>query len=143
MSKGARRPAVTIDPSTVRALHAGVRQAEERLVVESDWPESDLVFRTAFGEPFYPDTPSQLLPKLIAQYNRHPTSYSVAMHPAAQICGISMQRHCYSPACLCTSWLPGWSACASRGPQAGGGTDATPRHCWRSPAQTLENHPAR
>jgi hypothetical protein len=25
-------------------------------------------FRTAFGEPVYPDTPSQLLPKLVDQY---------------------------------------------------------------------------
>ena len=39
------------------------------------WPDSDLVFRTAFGEPIYPDTPSQLLPKLIEQYNRqHPAT---------------------------------------------------------------------
>jgi integrase len=38
-------------------------------VIESDWPDSDLVFRTAFGEPLYPDTPSQLLPKLIDRYN--------------------------------------------------------------------------
>lgn len=62
-TKGGRRRAVTIDPSTVRVLQAHrARQAEERLVVESDWPESDLVFRTAFGEPVYPDTPSQLVP---------------------------------------------------------------------------------
>lgn len=72
-TKGGRRRAVTIDPSTVRVLQAHrARQAEERLVVESDWPESDLVFRTAFGERVYPDTPSQLVPKLIAQYNRQP-----------------------------------------------------------------------
>jgi hypothetical protein len=30
------------------------------------------VFRTAFGEPVYPDTPSQLLPKLIEAYNKRP-----------------------------------------------------------------------
>jgi integrase len=42
-------------------------------VVESDWPASDLVFRTAFGDPVFPDTPSQLLPKLIDRYNElHP-----------------------------------------------------------------------
>jgi integrase len=38
-------------------------------VIESDWPDSDLVFRTAFGQPLFPDTPSQLLPKLVDQYN--------------------------------------------------------------------------
>ena len=33
------------------------------------------MFRTAFGEPIYPDTPSQLLPKLIDQYNKqHPST---------------------------------------------------------------------
>jgi integrase len=57
-TKGGRRRTVTIDPLTVRVLQAHrARQAEERLVIESDWPESDLVFRTAFGEPVYPDTP--------------------------------------------------------------------------------------
>jgi integrase len=73
-TKGGRRRTVTIDPLNVRVLQAHpARQAEERLVIESDWPESDLVFRTAFGEPVYPDTPSQLLPKLIDQYNKqHP-----------------------------------------------------------------------
>ena len=61
---------VSIDASTVRVLQAHrERQAEERLVIETDWPDSDLVFRTAFGEPVFPDTPSQLLPKLIDQYN--------------------------------------------------------------------------
>ena len=70
-TKGGRRRTVTIDPLTVWVLQAHrARQAEERLVVESDWPESDLVFRTAFGEPVYPDTPSQLLPKLIDAYNK-------------------------------------------------------------------------
>ena len=44
-------------------------------MIDSDWPESDLVFRTAFGEPVYPDTPSQLLPKLIDAYNKqHPST---------------------------------------------------------------------
>lgn len=73
-TKGGHRRTVSIDPSTVRVLQAHrARQAEERLLVESDWPESDLVFRTAFGEPLYPDTPSQLLPKLIAKHNaEHP-----------------------------------------------------------------------
>jgi integrase len=75
-TKGGRRRTVTMDPLTVRVLQAHrSRQAEERLVIESDWPESDLVFRTAFGEPVYPDTPSQLLPKLIEQYNQqHPAT---------------------------------------------------------------------
>ena len=68
---GARgRRKVSIDPLTVRELKAHkARQAAERLVVESDWQDSDLVFRTAFGAPVFRDTPSQLLPKLIDQYD--------------------------------------------------------------------------
>jgi integrase len=51
-TKGGRRRTVTIDPLTVRVLQAHrARQTQERLMIESDWPESDLVFRTAFGEP--------------------------------------------------------------------------------------------
>ena len=75
-TKGGRRRTVTIDPLTVRVLQAHrARQAEERLVIESNWPESDLVFRTAFGEPIYPDTPSQLRPKLVGQHNlQHPSA---------------------------------------------------------------------
>ena len=66
---------MSIDALTVRELKAHrARQTQERLVIESDWPDSDLVFRTAFGEPVFPDTPSQLLPKLIDQYNeKHPS----------------------------------------------------------------------
>lgn len=75
-TKGGRRRTVRIDASTVRALQAHrARQSEERLLIESDWPELDLVFRTASGEPLYPDTPSQLLPKLVARHNvEHPTA---------------------------------------------------------------------
>ena len=75
-TKGGRRRTVSIDALTVRELKAHrARQAQERLVIESDWPDSDLVFRTAFGEPVFPDTPSQLLPKLVDQYNaKHPSS---------------------------------------------------------------------
>jgi integrase len=70
-TKGGRSRMLSIDASTGRVLQAHrARQAEERLVIESDWPESDLVFRTAFGEPVFPDTPSQLLPKLIDTLTR-------------------------------------------------------------------------
>lgn len=70
-TKGGRRRTVSIDPLTVRVLQAHrSRQAQERLLIESDWPDSNLVFRTAFGKPLYPDTPSQLMPKLIEQHNR-------------------------------------------------------------------------
>ncbi len=31
-------------------------------MIESEWPESDLLLRTAFGSPIFPDTRSQLLP---------------------------------------------------------------------------------
>lgn len=70
-TKGGRRRTVSIDPLTVRVLQAHrSRQAQERLLIESDWPDSNLVFRTAFGKPLYPDTPSQLMPKLIEKYNK-------------------------------------------------------------------------
>ena len=86
---------MSIDPLTVRVLQAHrARQAEERLVIESDWPDSDLVFRTALGEPVYPDTPSQLLPKLIDQYN--------ALHPASPLPHIRLHdlRHVHATTLL-------------------------------------------
>ena len=46
------------------------------------------MFRTAFGEPIYPDTPSQLLPKLIAQHNKqHPSAplRRIRLHDLRQI----------------------------------------------------------
>jgi hypothetical protein len=54
----AGRRTVSIDPLTVHELKAHkARQAAERLVIESDWPDSDLVFRTAFGAPSSPTRP--------------------------------------------------------------------------------------
>ena len=94
-TKGGRSRLVSIDASTVRVLQAHrARQAEERLVIESDWPDSDLVFRTAFGEPVFPDTPSQLLPKLIDQYN--------ATHPAGPLPRIRLHdlRHVHATTLL-------------------------------------------
>ena len=79
----------------MRVLQAHrARPAEERLLIESDWPESDLVFRTAFGEPVYPDTSSQLLPKLIAQYNKK--------HPSMQLRRIRLHdlRHIHATTLL-------------------------------------------
>ena len=63
-------------------------------MIESDWPDSDLVFRTAFGEPVFPDTPSQLLPKLIDQYN--------ATHTAAPLARIRLHdlRHVHATTLL-------------------------------------------
>jgi integrase len=94
-TKGGRRRSVSIDPLTVRVLQAHrARQAEERLVIESDWPDSDLVFRTALGEPVYPDTPSQLLPTLIDQYN--------ALHRASRLPRIRLHdlRHVHATTLL-------------------------------------------
>lgn len=57
-------------------------------MIESDWPDSDLVFRTAFGEPINPDTPSQLLPKPIGQYDgQNPLSplRSIRLHDLRHI----------------------------------------------------------
>ena len=99
---------MTVDPLTVRVLQAHrARQAKERLVIESDWPESDLVFRTAFGEPVYPDTPSQLLPKLIDAYNKqHPSTplRRIRLHDLRHIHATT----CCSPGCPCTWSRRGW-----------------------------------
>jgi integrase len=69
-TKGGRRRTVGIDPLTVQELKAHkARQAAERLVIESDWAGLGPGLSNGVRCAPLPDTPSQLLPKLIAQYN--------------------------------------------------------------------------
>lgn len=50
------RRSVALDAETVAALRRlKVRQAEERLALEGDWPDHDLVFTREDGEPVHPD----------------------------------------------------------------------------------------
>jgi integrase len=69
-TKGGRERTVSIDARTVRVRkeHRS-KQAEERLVAGPSWSGDDDVFTTALGSPIFPDTVSQLVPKLIAAHN--------------------------------------------------------------------------
>lgn len=69
-TKGGHARTVTLDPGTVDVLKAHrATQDEERLAAGPDWPSGDYVFTRGIGLPLYPDTPSQLLPKLIELHN--------------------------------------------------------------------------
>lgn len=74
-TKTGRSRNVGIDASTVTVLREHRRRQDaERAVVADAWPDTDLVFRTGLGSPLYPDTISQLVPRLIRSYNcAHPS----------------------------------------------------------------------
>lgn len=87
------------------------RQAEERLLVGRDWPGGDYVFTTALGSPVFPDTVSQLLPKLIAAYN-DPKDSKDRPHKPLPPARLHDLRHVYATTLLlagyrCTSWQSG------------------------------------
>lgn len=69
-TKGGRERTVGIDAGTVRVLkkHCSI-QMRERLAAGAQWSEDGYVFARTLGEPLYPDTVTQLMPKLIASYN--------------------------------------------------------------------------
>ena len=70
-TKGGHAREVTLDASAVAVLRAhGASQDRERLAAGPDWSAGDYVFTRGAGLPIYPDTPSQLLPKLIERHNR-------------------------------------------------------------------------
>ncbi len=61
---------MTVDAGTVRVLKEHrAKQAEERLLAGKDWQGAEHVFTTGLGSPIFPDTVSQLMPKLIDAYN--------------------------------------------------------------------------
>jgi integrase len=66
-TKGDRARIVSIDSETVTILREHrARQAAERLIAGPMWTSAgDYVFTTETGGPLYPDTPTQLMPKLI------------------------------------------------------------------------------
>jgi integrase len=93
-TKGGRRRTVSIDALTVRELKAHrARQTQERLVTESDWPESDLVFRTDFGGPLLPDTVAAA-PQAGRPAQREGSVQLVAAHPTSR----SAPRQCHDAA---------------------------------------------
>lgn len=69
-TKGGRERTVGIDAGTVMVLEEHLAaQVQERREVGASWEEDGFVFARTLGEPLYPDTVTQLMPKLIASYN--------------------------------------------------------------------------
>jgi integrase len=69
-TKGGRERAVSIDAGTVKVLKEHkAAQAADRLIAGGSWAGREYVFTTGLGEPIYPDSPSQLMAKLIRNYN--------------------------------------------------------------------------
>ncbi len=67
--KGGRSRSLDLDAATVAVLREHrKRQLAERLKAGPTWGGDDVhVFTTEAGAPVFPDTPSQLMPKLIAR----------------------------------------------------------------------------
>lgn len=61
---------MSLDAGTIRVLREHrSKQAEDRLLAGPEWRGGDLVFTTGLGSPIFPDTPSQLMQKLIKAHN--------------------------------------------------------------------------
>ncbi|MEV5895763.1 site-specific integrase [Nonomuraea fuscirosea] len=71
-TKSGRSRVVSIDTGTVKVLKAHrAQQDEERIKLGESWKGGHAyVFTTGWGEPVFPDTPSSLMPKLIAAHNK-------------------------------------------------------------------------
>ena len=70
-TKGGRERVVTLDRGTIKVLAAHrANQSRDRLLAGPDWSAGDYTFTRALGLPLYPDTVSQLMPKLIARHNK-------------------------------------------------------------------------
>jgi integrase len=81
-TKGGRGRKVGIDRGTRRVLEKHrLAQAADRELAGPEWHFSDLVFTSQLGHPLYPDTPTQLMVKLIEAYNS-PTTPARRNHPA-------------------------------------------------------------
>ena len=81
-TKGGRSRVVGIDGGTRRVLEKHrLAQAADRELAGPDWFVSDLVFTSQLGRPLHPDTPTQLMPKLIEAHNS-PTTPARRNHPA-------------------------------------------------------------
>jgi integrase len=61
---------VTLGRGTIKILTAHrANQGRDRLLAGPDWASGDYAFTRSLGLPLYPDTVSQLMPKLIAAHN--------------------------------------------------------------------------
>jgi integrase len=81
-TKGGRSRVVGIDGGTRRVLEKHrLAQAADRELAGPDWFVSGLVFTSQLGRPLHPDTPTQLMPKLIEAHNS-PTTPARRNHPA-------------------------------------------------------------
>ncbi|WP_063780898.1 site-specific integrase [Nonomuraea sp. SBT364] len=71
-TKSGRSRVVSLDAGTVKVLKAHrAQQDEERLKLGESWKGGHAyVFTTGWGDPIFPDTPSSLMPKLIATHNK-------------------------------------------------------------------------
>ncbi len=69
-TKGGHERVVSLDAGTVAALRDHRRrQAADRLTAGASWVPGDYLFTTELGAPLYPDTVTNLMSKLIRQYN--------------------------------------------------------------------------
>jgi integrase len=100
-TKGDRSRTISLDAGTVEALREHrKRQAAERLMAGPMWTgDGSLVFVTEFGHPLYPDTPSNLMGKLVRK--------ATCRTRACTTCGTCTRPRCCWPACRCTWWRPG------------------------------------
>ncbi|TDO62594.1 site-specific recombinase XerD [Kribbella sp. VKM Ac-2571] len=70
-TKGGRERVVSLDAGTVAILQAHERQqAADRAVVGDAWANTGHVFTNGLGVPIYPDTVTQLMPKIIRAHNQ-------------------------------------------------------------------------
>lgn len=81
-TKGGRSRVVSIDAGTVAVLkdHQSRQEADQELA-GPEWQGNGRVFTTQMGAPLYPDTVTQLMPKLIEAHN-NPTTRATRGHPA-------------------------------------------------------------
>lgn len=70
-TKGGHSRTISLDDATIAVFraHQG-EQRRERFAAGPDWGAGNYVFTRGAGFPLYPDTPSQLLPKLIERHNK-------------------------------------------------------------------------
>ena len=117
-TKGGRSRVVGIDRGTRLVLEKHrLAQAADRALAGPEWHVSDLVFTSQLGRPLFPDTLTQLMPKLIEAHNS-PMTPARRSHPAEPLprpsiscrssgcmtCATCMRR-CYSSrAFRFTSW---------------------------------------
>lgn len=72
---------LSIPQETIDALNRWkMEQAKQKLKLGSKWNNSKRVFTTEFGKDMHPDTPSQILDRLIKDYNLPHISFHGLRH---------------------------------------------------------------